>query len=34
MRAKVLMALATVAAMPVLFIAATAAQASAHVLRR
>ena len=33
MRAKVLMALATVAAMPVLFIAATAAPASAHVLK-
>jgi hypothetical protein len=33
MRAKVLMVLATVAAVPVLFIAATAAPASAHVLK-
>jgi hypothetical protein len=33
MRAKVLMALATVAAVPVLLIAATAAPASAHVLK-
>jgi hypothetical protein len=33
MRARVLMALATVAAVPVLFIAATAGTASAHVLK-
>ncbi|HXZ74065.1 MAG TPA: hypothetical protein VEH31_24770, partial [Streptosporangiaceae bacterium] len=33
MRAKALMALATVAAVPVLFIAATVAPASAHVLK-